>query len=113
MLVCLFISFNPRPTRGDIINQQNSDLAGKYDSNRIAPFVAGVPVTNGTGHVNYGKTLAGNGFAVIISNNMSYYIGLNNATSTGFDFTLYDDGGIVAPVTVEEFWITGVALTQW
>lgn len=29
MLVCLFISFNPRPTRGDIINQQNSDLTGE------------------------------------------------------------------------------------
>ena len=38
------------------IVQQNSDLAGKYDSDQIAPFVAGVPVTNGTGHVNYGKT---------------------------------------------------------
>lgn len=95
------------------ITKLNSDLAGKYDSNRIAPFVVGVPVTNGTGHVNYGKTLAGNGFAVIISKNITYYIDITSATSTGFDFTLYTEGGSVADVTTEEYWITGVTFVIW
>ena len=95
------------------IDQLNSDLAGKYDSNRIAPFVAGVPVTNGKGHVNYNKNLVGNGFAVIISNDSMYYVRSENPTSTGFDFTLHTMDGSVANVTIEEFWISGATFVYW
>ena len=44
---------------------------------------------------------------------MTYYIGITSATSTGFDFTLYTEGGAAANVTVEEFWITGVTFVIW
>lgn len=90
----------------------NNNIGQKYDANKVAPFVVSTKVVNGKGHVNYGKTLAGNGFAIIISNNMTYYYGIESATPTGFDFTLYENGA-VANVNTDTFWVTGVAFMFW
>ena len=58
MLVYLFLSFNPRPTRGDIINQQNSDLTGIENS--LIPTKTVLQITfinssSGTGNAYYIK----------------------------------------------------------
>lgn len=76
MLVCLFISFNPRPTRGDIINQQNSDL----EASGIMPPSSGNGTINeywGTGTVAYRIV---NGICILY-----FDITLNQITIDGAD----------------------------
>ena len=58
--------------------------------------------------------MAGNGFAIVISNALTFYVGSENASPTGFDFTLFNsDGTIATNITTDEFWLTGVAFVQW
>ena len=88
-------------------------MANKLDRNWIYGFTVGVPVTNGTGHVDYGRTMAGSGWSLTFTNHLAYTIGITSIDATGFDFALYDLYGSLANITVPEYWISGIVYTAY
>lgn len=95
------------------IDQLNSDLANKLDRNWIYGFTVGVPVTNGTGHVDYGRTMPRSGWAVVISNSLVYHVAVTGLDATGFDFSLLDSDNSTADVNSPEYWISGIVYTAY
>lgn len=100
-------------TNTTAIETLNSDLTNKLDSDRIYGFTVGVPITNGTGHVDYGRTMPGSGWAVIISNSLVYHVAVTGLSATGFDFSLLDSDNSTANVNSPEYWISGIVYTAY